>query len=347
MITTLTNTDSAEIASTLTDAHQREGAASGMVHTLIVACHEVAFERAFEAALDSAREHPSRVLLVVDAPSTGDEDGAGLEARVQVGEGVPGDVVTLRVPPSMSEHLETLLLPLLLPDSPVVAWWPGESPARLSNDPIGRLATRRITDAGGVEDPLAALLVRARHHDPGDTDLTWTRLTPWRALLAASLDQYPAPVRRATVEAAAHNAPAELLSAWLAHCLGVPVERVDSEGPGITGVRLVTDDGDIALLRPEGSVATYEVPGQPRRSVALARRGMNGLITEELRHQDPDEVFEQACSTFLERVEADEARTSSPRVGGGAAAEPLSPADTGSPASADPDDAAESPRSEP
>lgn len=328
MITTLTNTDSAEIASTLIDAHQREGAATGMVHTLIVACHEVAFERAFEAALESAREHPSRVILVVEDPDgagSADEQDRGLEATVQVGEGVPGDVVTLRVPAAMTEHLETLLLPLLLPDSPVVAWWPGESPARLANDPIGRLATRRITDAGGVEDPLAALVQRARHHDPGDTDLAWTRLTPWRALLAASLDQHPAPVREVVVEAVPHNAPAELLAAWLAHCLQVPVRRVDSEGPAITGVRMTTDDGDIALLRPEGSMATYEVPGQPQRSVALARRGLNALITEELRQQHADEVFEAACATFLERVESEEARTSSPRRGGGAAAEPWSP----------------------
>lgn len=318
MITTLTDTDSGTIAAELVKAHQREGAATGMVHTLIVACHEVAFERALDAAVDAAREHPSRVLLVVESP-----EEKGLEAHLQVGEGVPGDVVTLRVPSDQMPHLETLLLPLLLPDSPVIAWWPGESPQKLTEDPIGRLATRRITDAGGVEDPLAALVNRAQHHSPGDTDLTWTRLTPWRALLAAALDQYPTTITAARVEAVAHNAPAELLVAWLSERLDVPVERVDSDGPAITGVRLTTPEGDIALLRPTGSMASYEVPGQPQRQVALARRDMNALITEELRHQNPDAVFEDACQEFLRRVDAGLARSSSPREGGGSAAEPF------------------------
>lgn len=318
MITTLTDTDSGAIAAALVKAHQQEGAATGMVHTLLVACHAVSFERAFAAALDAAREHPSRVVLVVESP-----EQPGLEARIQVGEGVPGDVVTLTVPESMTEHLETLLLPLLLPDSPVIAWWPGESPEKLSEDPIGRLATRRITDAGGVEDPLAALATRARHHSPGDTDLTWTRLTPWRGLLAAALDQYPTTVTSVDVEAVAHNAPAELLAAWLAERLQVKVTRSDSEGPGITGVRMQTPEGAISLLRPEGAMASYEVPGQPQRTVALARRNMNALITEELRHGTADEVFESTCQEFLRRVEAGLARASSPREGGGAAAEPL------------------------
>ena len=45
--------------------------------------------------------------------------------------------------------------------------------------------------------PLAALKARAEDYSPGDTDLSWTRLTPWRALLAAALDQYPAEVTSA------------------------------------------------------------------------------------------------------------------------------------------------------
>lgn len=308
MITELNDTTSDQILSELEKAHRAEGSGSGMVHTLLVACQAVSFERAFAAARDAAREHPSRVILVVENPTQ-----QGLDARVQLGEGVPGDIVTLTVPQDLTEHLETLLLPLLLPDSPVVAWWPGESPTNLSQDPVGRLATRRITDAGGVDDPLAALHCRALNHSPGDTDLTWTRLTPWRALLAAALDQHPALVLSAEVEAAPHNAPAELLAAWLADRLEVEVVRAESAGPGITGVRLHAADGDFALLRPSGATASYEVPGQPRRTVALARRAMNALITEELRHAAPDEMFEDACQEYLRRAETGLARSSSPR----------------------------------
>src|SRR3712207_7912674 len=44
--------------------------------------------------------------------------------------------------------------------------------------------------------PYTTLFRSAAAYSPGDTDLSWTRLTPWRALLAAALDQYPATVTR-------------------------------------------------------------------------------------------------------------------------------------------------------
>ena len=49
-----------------------------------------------------------------------------------------------------------MVMPLLLPDAPVVAWWPGEAPAVPSTDAIGRLAQRRITDALSAKNPMKA-----------------------------------------------------------------------------------------------------------------------------------------------------------------------------------------------
>ncbi|MGA4508581.1 glucose-6-phosphate dehydrogenase assembly protein OpcA [Propionibacteriaceae bacterium G1746] len=310
MIRNLTNTDSSSIVSALSKLHAQEGPATGMVHTLIVVCNEPFRERALNAALDAAREHPSRVILVVQGSNTSE----CLSAEIRVGEGVPGDVVLLDVPASMDAHIDTILLPLLLPDSPVIAWWPGESPQDPGDDIVGRLATRRITDAGGVDDPLAALAVRAQHHSPGDTDLTWTRLTSWRALLATALDQYHGKVTGAEVSAVAHNAPAELMRSWLSSRLGIDVARVDTDGPGVTAVRLHTPDGDVSLERPSGSIAAYTVPGQPTRSVALNRRSMNELIAEELRHSQPDLVFEDAVGEYLRRAETHGVRTTMPRA---------------------------------
>ncbi|MGA4669752.1 glucose-6-phosphate dehydrogenase assembly protein OpcA [Propionibacteriaceae bacterium Y1923] len=314
MIKNLHDTNATEISNALIRAHSEQGPATGMVHTLLVVCREDIRERALGAALDAAREHPSRVILVVEA-NGGHDAPQGLCAEIRVGEGLPGDVVSLDVPASLEDHLDTILLPLLLPDSPVVAWWPGDSPEKPADTLIGKLATRRITDAGGVADPLAALAVRAEHHAPGDTDLTWTRLTSWRALLATALDLYDGQVQGGIVEAAPHNAPAELMRAWLSSCLGIDVDRLDTAGPGITGVRLHTPDGDISLLRPSGGqIASYTVPGQPTRSVALHRRNMTSLITEELRHSQPDEVFESATREYLTRLKADQARGTHPRV---------------------------------
>ena len=73
--------------------------------------------------------------------------------------------------------------------------WPGGRPRRPDDpaeDPIGALAQRRITDAGrGRATRARRCSAGPATYAPGDTDLAWTRITPWRRLLAAALDQPP------------------------------------------------------------------------------------------------------------------------------------------------------------
>jgi glucose-6-phosphate dehydrogenase assembly protein OpcA len=180
-------------------------------------------------------------------------------------------------------------------------WWPANSPEAPSDDVLGALADRRITDAASATDPIKALETRALNHSPGDTDLTWTRLTLWRALLAAALDQYPMRVLSATVTAPRNNAPADLMAAWLESRLKVSVVRKPSSGPGITSVFLETPGGQVIIAREDGKTASYAIPGQPRRTVALKRRDINELLTEELRRLDADEVYAAALLTLLTR----------------------------------------------
>ncbi|HEV2931358.1 MAG TPA: glucose-6-phosphate dehydrogenase assembly protein OpcA, partial [Propionibacteriaceae bacterium] len=123
-------------------------------------------------------------------------------------------------------------------------------------------------------------------------------LTPWRALLAAALDQYPATVISARVEAEKNNPAADLLAAWLRTRLQVNVKRSVSSGPGITAARMGTDSGEIAITRPDGLLASYVVPGQPERRVALKRRDTTELISEELRRMDADLVYEETIKAL-------------------------------------------------
>ncbi|WP_345128471.1 glucose-6-phosphate dehydrogenase assembly protein OpcA, partial [Streptomyces chiangmaiensis] len=160
-----------------------------------------------------------------------------------------------------------------------------------SRDPLGALAQRRITDLYAVEAPLEALATRVASYAPGDTDLAWTRLTPWRSMLAAALDQARTKVTSAAVESEAENPSAELLARWLQARLGVPVERVVSGGPVVTAVRLGTARGEIVIDRPEGPLATLTLPGQPARTLALKVRPTSELIAEELRRLDADEMY--------------------------------------------------------
>ena len=306
MIITLNETNSSKISAALLRARRSAGSpAMGMVLTLIIVCDEDDFAEALKASSEAGREHPSRILLVV----TGHGRQASLDAEVRIGEGMPGEVVIVRMKGVVASHSASVIRPLLLPDSPVVIWWPGKSPAKLGSDNLAQLAVRRLTDAAQAARPAAALKARAENYLPGDTDLSWTRLTPWRALLAASLDQYPSKIRSVLVEAERHNPSADLLAAWLHARLKVDVERRASSGPGITAVRMTTAAGDIAITRPDGLLASYTVPGQPERLVALKRRDISELITEELRRMDADQVFEHTVKTLLDTAPA--ARTTS------------------------------------
>ncbi|MGH3209668.1 MAG: glucose-6-phosphate dehydrogenase assembly protein OpcA, partial [Trebonia sp.] len=118
-----------------------------------------------------------------------------------------------------------------------------------------------------------------------------TRATPWRSLLAATLDQPHPVVTAGEVAAELDNPAADLIAAWLSLRLAVPVSRTVTGGPGITGVVFTTPDGDIKITRTDGRTATLAWPGRIDRMVALHRRDTAELLAEELRRLDPDEVY--------------------------------------------------------
>ncbi|HEV2348118.1 MAG TPA: glucose-6-phosphate dehydrogenase assembly protein OpcA [Actinocrinis sp.] len=290
MIIDLTDTSSSKIGATLVQARRRAGSpTTGAVLTLIISTEERHHYDAMKAASRASREHPARIIVVVGRPEVA---RTRLDAEVRVGDETgPGEVIVLRLYGELSAHADSVVVPLLLPDVPVVTWWPDAGPDVPSNDPLGRFAARRITDAAEYHKPMDKLRARAAGYSPGDTDLAWTRLTPWRSMLAAALDQFPRKITGASVSGEEGNPSARILAVWLRQRLNVPVSRTADEGPGITGVELHTPDGPIALTRPDGELATLCVPGQPDRPVALKRRETAELIAEELRRLDPDDVY--------------------------------------------------------
>src|SRR5699024_3468141 len=109
------------------------------------------------------------------------------------------DVVILRVSGPAGHDVDTLLTPLLLPDIPIVVWWPQELPDARSSALLGPLSNRRITDALETADPVEALKTLATNYRPGDTDLSWARTTLWRGLTAATLDTVTGRITSAVV----------------------------------------------------------------------------------------------------------------------------------------------------
>jgi glucose-6-phosphate dehydrogenase assembly protein OpcA len=296
MIVDLSDTTAAAIAAALVQARHSAGVpAVGMVMTLVIVADEGDHYDALRAALEAAREHPSRILVTIPRPG---RNRPRLDAEVRfLGDSGPGETVVMRMHGELAEHAESALVPLLLPDAPVLVWWAGRAPEAPAKDPIGVLAQRRVTDAASADDPVAELERRARTYFPGDTDLAWTRITGWRTLLAAALDQPTAPVTGGTVSCEPGSPSALLLAAWLAMKLGVPFDVQDSPGPGITGVLLRTDEGELEVSRPDGRVAHLRRPGQPDRQVALLQRETAEIVAEEMRRLDPDEVYGDVLET--------------------------------------------------
>lgn len=292
----LTETNSSKINAAMVQARRDLGTpAIGMVLTLVIVTDEENAYDALKSAGDASHEHPSRIVVVIKRASRSprSRQGARLDAEIRVGaDSGSGETVVLRLHGELVNHAQSVVLPLLLPDAPVVVWWPQGAPQDLAGDPLGALGQRRITDTYSTEGPIEALGSRATAYAPGDTDLSWTRITPWRSMLAAALDQQTHSVSSATVEGEDDNPSCELLAMWLADRLQVPVKRTSSAGPGLTAVRLETKDGEIVLDRADGALATLCMPGQPDRAVALKRRDTAELLAEELRRLDPDNTYE-------------------------------------------------------
>lgn len=286
----LDNTSGGAVAAAIAAERHRNGSpATGMVLTLLILSDEEFQADATSGAVTAARQHPMRIVTLVPRPS---RQEPRLDAEIAVGgEDGPGEVAVLRLRGELAEHANSVAIPLLLSDTPVVAYWPSDGPDVPLDDAIGRHAQRRITDASTADDIYRELARRKAGYRPGDTDLSWTRLTPWRSALASAMDQGGFHPTAAAITAEADNPSALLLQAWLHQALGIPVELHTSPGPGITSVTLHSTAGDITVSRPSGDTAVLSRPGVAEARIAMPRRGIAGLLSEELRRLDPDEVY--------------------------------------------------------
>jgi glucose-6-phosphate dehydrogenase assembly protein OpcA len=189
-------------------------------------------------------------------------------------------------------------MPLLAPDVPVVTWWHANPPEHISYDFLGVVADRRITDAAQAADPVAALRQRAIDYAPGDTDLAWTRITPWRTLVAGAFDTIDARVVDATVIAPPHDPTAALMRGWLATRLGItPKAETTTDYPRLRTVELVTDNGDVTRLTRDNGTATFSRTGQEDQQLPLERRPLGDELAEELRRLDADQIYADALGS--------------------------------------------------
>ena len=163
----------------------------------------------------ASHEHPARVLGVI----LGDARGAAqVNAQVGTGAGWSGETALIRLKGEVVKHPESVVLPLLLPDSPVAVWWPTRPAGGPAADPLGALAQRRITDAAaatrgkaqGDATRSARRTPRATPTWPGPGSRRGARCSPPRSTSTRSRS----PARSVTAERISPSA--DLLAAWLA-----------------------------------------------------------------------------------------------------------------------------------
>lgn len=350
MIVNLNDTTTREIAAQLEKLHVERGeAAQERVMTLIITCTEPDLEEALRTANETSQEHPCRVIALVpqenannSASNTADTSGKSgesaslLSAQIRFGaDAGASEIIVLRPHGPLVRHLDSLLIPLMVPDTPAVAWWPRTPPENPANDQVGRMATERITDAARTADPLTTFKQLRKVSTPADVDLSWTHLTLWRARLAAMLDQPPhEKVTAVTVKGLKNDLSVLLLSAWLKDSLNVPVTIYWARtGEGIRLVSLHRADGDLTLTRCAGNDTSEESkasnaqetsassdvstnadqawmisPNGVKQLVSLPHRSMTDILSEELGRMYPDEVYTHVLTsnfTFTEHDLAD------------------------------------------
>ena len=314
MITPMPNTTTSKIARGLVEAQEHYTLTTSRVLTLIVVVND---DDEVDAVLDSIRdashEHPSRVLVVIRGNRRA-EPLLNAELRVG-GEAGASEIVVMHLFGALADNAESVVTPLLLPDTPIVVWWPTAAPSEPARTPIGALGQRRITHAATKQD-LASL---SSGYTPGDTDMAWGEITQWRGIVASSLDRLPhEPVQRVEVSGPSDSLAVDLAAAWLLDRLGVPVKRVVSEASPsapassaaedaeetftIHSVHFFRETSDILIDAAAPGSVRVNVPGSPESMVALNTRSSAEILSEELRHLDADKAYAHTLRG-LRRVE--------------------------------------------
>jgi len=273
--------------------------------------------------------NPSRTLILL---AQHDRSAAKLEAevsaqtRTESGHRVTTERVLLHAHGDVAAHLASLVTPLLIPDLPVVLWWPGrpdfDNPLF---DDLCELADRLVVDTDeGFEPPdLKRLLEIARRNHAGASigDFNWARLIPWRHLAAQFFDIPGMLAHLAQIHGVAvyhgrdgSTTQARLLGGWIQSRMAsvgidVPVEfrPDDAYQHGVSQFQIYSRGPDgqarFSISHQPGGRLSTEVRVDEQdfvdRTVRLTRRAAEELLAIELTLPGHDVLFEEALAASL------------------------------------------------
>lgn len=206
------------------------------------------------------------------------------------------------------DYINNAVAALRLSSLPSLVWWRGGTPESLEG--LAQLADRLVLDTAdpqAVWDRARTLFDRAAF-----TDLRWTWLTRWRALMAHLLDIPEVRDAASSLTAlrvdAGDTHMARLFSAWLRSSLewggklATDLRNVPGGAP-LEAVRLGDESQGLTLRLMPGRTcveAVASVQGHPGASqtISLGDQGLAALLNEELRIRVRDMAFEKALGAL-------------------------------------------------
>lgn len=274
-------------------------------------------------AADAAREtltrvlshHPGRTLILAPDPDTPDP---GMAADVNLTCPAPTatpfccEQVVLHFRQEALPHAHSAVLPLLVPEVPVALWWWGSlDPDHILFGRLRPLADVLLVDSALATQPesvIQTLSALQGAFPSGALDLIWTRLTPWRELVAQLFDPldrrpYVHMLHQVTLtvpETAEGTAAALYLIGWLAGRLQWQPRGRWSRGRRTRTLHFAAPTGDV-------QVALRRSKEWPDRPLVRVRFQAGGAIPAEFAvgvHEDGTcaEVSVDVGNTHVRKV---------------------------------------------
>ena len=295
--------------------HEERAAVRTSVLTLVIVV----------SSLDEAQEHldvvrhlgarhPSRTLVLV-LDETEDADSR-LDASVTVcvvdrgGRQIAVEEVVIECRGPARYHLDSLVLPFTLPDLPVAVWLPDSLPSR--GDPLLEAADRVVVDTRVVGyQPDALSRLHSLTHRVAVTDLSWSRLKPWRNLFGGLFEgEVYRPFLRDVhhLEVTGHAGPRHLFAGWVMSNLQLPRALVHLGDAEHLSVKLVaTHEGRRGRFEVERKGdervidASVEIDGGPafQQKVQIGEAWPSRSLADALAHMGHNQTYEAALEAAL------------------------------------------------
>lgn len=238
--------------------------------------------------------------------------------------------------------IPSILTQLEISDLPTFIWWIGSEDLRSNEfERISGTAQRVIIDSARFDQPLESMRQYAeylahRQNELAGTDLTWSRLLPWRELIAQSFDGTVAQGMLSNLQRVdmtydpGYEADAMLIAGWITSRLGwepdgasegqntitfqacdqdrriveFRLTEISGAGIGLRSVRLVSHTGQhssrvaVRRLDRQRAAVNIEMTGAPRqqRIVQCVDSTDDQVLGTELLQFSRDQVYEHALS---------------------------------------------------